>query len=58
MLGELGSSHLIISILWWNMKPGLKLRVRKGGKGNGVLKKKIDGIKLCMCVCVVNGVIK
>lgn len=40
------------------MKPGLKLRVRKGGKGNGVLKKKIDGIKLCMCVCVVNGVIK
>ena len=25
---------------------------------NGVLKKKIDGIKLCMCVGVVNGVIK
>ena len=40
------------------MMPGLKLRVRKEGKGKGILKKKIDGIKLCVCVCVVDGVIK
>lgn len=40
------------------MKPGLKLRVRKRDKCNGVLKKKIDGIKLCVCVCVVDGGIK
>ena len=38
------------------MKPGLKLRVRKRDEGNGVLKKKIDGIKLCVFVCVCVGV--